>query len=78
MINNMNKKINRLNKKLGVSVQVPEFTSRRMTQSAITNLIVGGTLASAGVLLDKKGLLLLGGLGLFGSILLSFEAEKLK
>lgn len=74
----MNKSIEKLNKKLGVSVQLPEFNSRRMNQSAVINLLIGGSLASAGMLFDRKELFFLGSLGLLGSLVLSIEAKSLK
>ena len=78
MIQHLNKKISKLNKKLGVTVQVPEFTSNRLNQSAVMNLIIGGGLATAGVLFERKELFYLGGLGLLSSIVMSFEVKKLK
>ncbi|WP_086444135.1 hypothetical protein [Candidatus Enterococcus lemimoniae] len=78
MIQHLNKKISKLNKKLGVTVQVPEFTSNRLNQSAVMNLIIGGGFATAGVLFEREELFYLGGLGLLSSIVMSFEAKKLK
>ncbi|MTD41593.1 hypothetical protein GIX45_23800 [Erwinia sp. CPCC 100877] len=78
MINEMNKKINRLNKKLRVNVELPEFTSKRLNQSATANLIVGGVLASAGVFLKRNELFFLGSLGLLSSLVMSIEAKKLQ
>ncbi|ALS38621.1 hypothetical protein ABID30_001294 [Enterococcus rotai] len=78
MINEMNKKINKINKKLRVNVELPEFTSKRLNQSATVNLIIGGGLASAGVFLKRNELFFLGSLGLLSSLVMSIEAKKLQ
>ncbi|MFD1899083.1 hypothetical protein [Enterococcus termitis] len=78
MINEMSRKINKINQKIGVNVRVPELSKKNMENSAVTNLIAGGAIATVGVLLERKELLLLGGLGLLGSLVLSIEAQKLE
>ncbi|ALS01235.1 hypothetical protein ATZ33_07590 [Enterococcus silesiacus] len=78
MINEMNKKMNKLNKKLGVNVKLPKMNSRRLNQSATINLIIGGGLASAGVFLKRNELFLLGSLGLLSSLVMSIEAKKMQ
>ncbi|WP_207696599.1 hypothetical protein DOK67_0000011 [Enterococcus sp. DIV0212c] len=78
MINEVNQKINKLNKKVGVKVHLPELSSRRMNQSALINLIIGGGLVSTGVFFERNELFLLGSLGLLGSLVLSIEAKKIE
>ena len=78
MINEVNRKINQLNKKVGSQIRVPELTKRRMNQSALTNLVVGGFIASAGIIFERKELFFLGGLGLVGSLVMSIEASNIK
>lgn len=78
MINEVNRKINQLNKKVESQIRVPELTKRRMNQSALTNLVVGGFIASAGIIFERKELFFLGGLGLVGSLVMSIEASNIK
>lgn len=78
MLNEMNKTVNKLNKKLGVNVKLLEINSSRLNQSAIINLIIGGGLTSAGVLFKRNELFILGSLGLLGRLLMSIEAKKLE
>ncbi|EOL43693.1 hypothetical protein [Enterococcus caccae] len=78
MINELNKEMNKLNKKLGVNVVLPKVNSRRLNQSAVINLIIGGGLASAGVFFEKNSLFILGSLGLLSSLVVSIEAKKLQ
>lgn len=78
VINEMNKKVNKLNKKLRVNVKLPEMNSRRMNQSATINLIVGGGLASVGVLFKRNELFFLGSLGMLSSLVMSIESKKMQ
>lgn len=78
MINEMNEKINKLNKKLGVNVKLPKMNSRRLNQSATINLIIGGGLTSAGVFFKRNELFILGSLGLLSSLVMSIEAKKIE
>ncbi|MEI5995164.1 hypothetical protein [Candidatus Enterococcus mansonii] len=78
MINEMNRKVNRLNKKLGVKVELSELSNRQMKRSAVINLVLGTVLIGTGAYLDRNDLFFLGGLGLFGSAVLGIESRKIQ
>lgn len=78
MINEMNEKMNKFNKKLGVKAEIPKLSSRRLNQSAVINLIIGGGLTSVGVLFKRNELFFLGSLGLLSSLVMSIEAKKIQ
>lgn len=76
MIDKMNQKINRVNKKLGVEVTLPKMTKSRLRASSLTNFVVGSGLVVIGIGTGMTGTLILGGLGIASSVVMGNEAKK--
>lgn len=76
MINEVNNKINQINKKMNVPVKLPNMTSKHLKMSAITNFIFGSSIICSGLLFEKKSLVLLGSLGLISSTIMRSESKK--
>lgn len=76
MINEVNNKINQINKALNVPVKLPNMTRRGMNMSAVTNLIFGSSLICSGILFEKKSLVVLGSLGLISSAVMRSEGKR--
>lgn len=76
MINEVNNKINQINKKMNVPVRLSNMTNKSMKVSAITNFIFGSSVICSGVLFEKKSLVLLGSLGLVSSAIMLSESKK--
>ncbi|MBP1043173.1 hypothetical protein I6N95_19320 [Vagococcus sp. BWB3-3] len=76
MIDELNNKINKLNKKMGVEVKLPETSKSKLTRYSLINLVAGASLLALGVITETKGTLVLGGMAIASSILMKSEAKR--
>lgn len=76
MIEEMNKKINSINKKLGVEVTLPETTKPKLERYSLINLVAGSGFVILGIVTGMKGNLLLGGLAIASGLFMKSEAKK--
>ena len=76
MIDELNNKINKLNKKMGVEVKLPETSKSKQTRYSLINLVAGASLLALGVITETKGTLVLGGMAIASSILMKSEAKR--
>ena len=76
MLKELNQACTRLNKRLGLSIILPEPGPNALKRSAVRNLAVGAGLMAAGAFLPSRSLFLLGCAGIAGGVLLRQESNS--
>ncbi len=67
--------IEKLNSRLGISVELPNPKKKALKTAAVCNLVVGAGLVAAGILFSSKSCALLGGIGVISSVVLRKESK---
>lgn len=75
MIKEVNQACEKLNGRLGISVELPNPKKNALKTAAACNLVVGAGLVAAGILLDLKSCALLGGISVISSVVLRKESK---
>lgn len=76
MIDEMTKKIEKINKKIGVEVNLPKTTKQHLQCYSLINLAVGSVFVGLGVGTEMKGSFILGGLAIASGLFMASEAKK--
>ncbi len=76
MIKEVNQICEKLNKKLGISITLPDSSNKAYKTAALCNFIVGTGLIVTGTVLTSKNCLILGGLGIASSVILRKESRQ--
>ncbi|WP_314066741.1 hypothetical protein [uncultured Vagococcus sp.] len=76
MIDEMNKKIRRINENIGVEVKLPDTTKPKLECYSMINLGIGTGFLLLGVATEMKGYLLIGSLALASGLFMRREAKK--
>lgn len=74
MIKEINQSCEKLNKKLGISVPLPNPGKKPLKRASVRNFAVGAALAASGILFSSKLCVVLGGIGIASSVVLRQES----
>lgn len=74
MIQKINQACEKLNKKLGISIPLPNPGKRLLKAASICNFMLGAGLLAASVLFSSKSCGMLGGLSILSGVLLKWES----
>lgn len=74
MVKEVNHVCERLNKRLGISVSIPNPKSKTLKAASAYNFAAGVGLVAAGVVFSSKWCAVLGGLGIASSVVLRHES----
>lgn len=78
MIKQLNHTFGKLNKKLGISVPLPNPRKETLNTASLCHFIVGAGLTAAGIVFSSKRCATLGGLGIINSVVLRLESGGMK
>ena len=76
MIKEVNQACEKLNGRLGISVELPNPKKKALKTAAACNLVVGAGLVAAGILFSSKSCALLGGISVISSAVLKKESKN--
>ena len=76
MIKEVNQACEKLNSRLGISVELPNPKKKALKTAAACNLVVGAGLVAAGILVPSKSCALLGGISVISSVVLRKESKN--
>lgn len=74
MIKELHHTFGKLNKKLGISVPLPNPRKETLKTVSLCHFIVGAGLTAVGVVFSSKRFAVLGGLGIINSVVLRLES----
>lgn len=76
MIKEVNQACEKLNGRLGISVELPNPKKKALKTAAACNLVVGAGLVAAGILFPSKSCTFLGGISVISSVVLRKESKN--
>ncbi len=76
MIKEANQACEKLNSRLGISVELSNPKKKALKTAAACNLVVGAGLVAAGILFPSKSCALLGGISVISSAVLKKESKN--
>ncbi len=75
MMKKVNQACEKLNRRLGISVELPNPKKKALKTAAACNLVVGAGLVAAGIFFPSKSCALLGGISVISSVVLRKESK---